>query len=196
MTIGQKIKELRKQLNMSVDDLAAKLGKNRSTIYRYEKGDIENLPLDVLEPLAKALETTPGYLMGWESNKEKVSNPDQVTIGDVLRIWRLENSLTLQEFSDDLGIPIEKLDRYETGTEQIPVNIINAIAEYFGVSISELMGVSIVEGTTQSLYITRDESSVRRFERWNQEFGHNVFTDEELEKLAEYARFLLASRKK
>lgn len=48
---------------MSVDDLAAKLGKNRATIYRYEKGDIENLPLDVLEPLAKALETTPGYLM-------------------------------------------------------------------------------------------------------------------------------------
>lgn len=196
MTIGQKIKELRKQLNMSVDDLATKLGKNRATIYRYEKGDIENLPLDVLEPLAKALETTPGYLMGWESNKEKVSNPDQATIGDVLRIWRLENSLTLQEFSDDLGIPIEKLDRYETGTEQIPVNIINAIAEYFGVSISELMGVSIVEGTTQSLYITRDKSSVRRFERWNKEFGHNVFTDEELEKLAEYARFLIASRKK
>lgn len=64
MTIGQKIKELRKQLNMSVDDLAAKLGKNRATVYRYEKGDIENLPLDVLEPLAKALETTPGYLMG------------------------------------------------------------------------------------------------------------------------------------
>lgn len=54
----------------------------------------------------------------------------------------------------------------------------------------------MVEGTTQSLYITRDESSVRRFERWNQEFGHNVFTDEEIEKLAEYARFLIASRRK
>lgn len=68
MTIGQKIKELRKQLDMSVDDLASKLGKNRATIYRYERGDIENLPLDVLEPLANALETTPGYLMGWEDS--------------------------------------------------------------------------------------------------------------------------------
>lgn len=194
MTIGQKIKELRKQLNMSVDDLAAKLGKNRATVYRYEKGDIENLPLDVLEPLAKALETTPGYLMGWEEEK-KISNPDEATVGDVIRILRLENKLSLQEFSDELGIPIERLDRYETGTEQIPVSIINAIAEHFGVSISELMGVSIVEGTTQSLYITRDESSIKRFERWNKEFGHNVFTDEELEKLADYARFLIASRK-
>lgn len=195
MTIGQKIKKLRKQLNMSVDDLAAKLGKNRATVYRYEKGDIENLPLDVLGPLAKALETTPGYLMGWEEEK-KISNPKEATVGDIIRTLRLQNKLSLQEFSNELGIPIDKLDRYETGTEQIPVNIINAIAEHFGVSISELMGVSIVEGTTQSLYITRDESSVGRFERWNQEFGHNVFTDEELEKLAEYARFLLASRKK
>lgn len=87
MTIGQKIKELRKQLNMSVDDLAAKLGKNRATIYRYEKGDIENLPLDVLEPLAKAIETTPGYLMGWE--EEKISNPNEATIGDAIRVLRL-----------------------------------------------------------------------------------------------------------
>lgn len=73
MTIGQKIKELRKELDMSVDDLASKLGKNRATIYRYERGDIENLPLDVLEPLANALETTPGYLMGWEDTPKRTN---------------------------------------------------------------------------------------------------------------------------
>ena len=48
------------------DELAKHLGKDRSTVYRYEKGDIENMPLDVLEPIAKALNTTPAYLMGWE----------------------------------------------------------------------------------------------------------------------------------
>ncbi len=51
---------------MSADELAKRLGKYRSTIYRYENGDIENMPLDVLEPIAKALDTTPAYLMGWE----------------------------------------------------------------------------------------------------------------------------------
>lgn len=35
MTIGKKIKDLRTELNMSVDELAEKLGKNRATIYRY-----------------------------------------------------------------------------------------------------------------------------------------------------------------
>jgi repressor LexA len=71
MTIGNRIKDRRKQLRMSVDELAKKLGKDRSTIYRYEKGDIENLPLDILEPIAVALETTPQYLMGWEQVQKK-----------------------------------------------------------------------------------------------------------------------------
>ena len=66
MLIGKRIQARRKQLGMSADELGKRLGKDRSTIYRYEKGDIENLPLDILEPIAYALETTPQYLMGWE----------------------------------------------------------------------------------------------------------------------------------
>lgn len=77
MQIGQRISARRKELKMSADELAKKLGKDRSTIYRYEKGDIENLPLDILEPIAKALETTPQYLMGWEQvqkNNDIIAN--------------------------------------------------------------------------------------------------------------------------
>lgn len=74
MTIGKKIRYLRKKQNISVDELASKLGKNRATIYRYEKGDIENLPLDTLVPLAEALNTTPAHLMGWDDNQEEATN--------------------------------------------------------------------------------------------------------------------------
>ena len=66
MTIGQRIKSKRIELGLSVDEVAEKLGKNRATIYRYEKDDIKDLPITVLEPLAKVLETTPADLMGWE----------------------------------------------------------------------------------------------------------------------------------
>ena len=44
MTVGSRIREFRKRLGLSVDDVAEKLGKNRATIYRYESDDIENLP--------------------------------------------------------------------------------------------------------------------------------------------------------
>lgn len=71
MNVGQRIKQRRKELRISADELGAALGKDRSTIYRYEKGDIEKLPLDILEPIAKALKTTPQYLMGWEQVQKK-----------------------------------------------------------------------------------------------------------------------------
>lgn len=65
MTIGQRIRLARIQRGLSIDDLADKLGKNRTTVYRYENGEIENLPLGILDSLADALDTTPAYLMGW-----------------------------------------------------------------------------------------------------------------------------------
>ncbi len=75
MTVGERIKQLRKQQNMSADDLAIKIGKDRSTIYRYESREIEDMPTSVLEPLAKALNSTPSYLMGWENDFEVIDTP-------------------------------------------------------------------------------------------------------------------------
>lgn len=86
MSIGERIKERRKALKISADELAKRLGKDRSTVYRYEKGDIENLPLDILEPIAKALNTTPQYLMGWEQVQK---NND--TIADIVVRLRTDN---------------------------------------------------------------------------------------------------------
>lgn len=73
MGIGHRIKERRKALKMSADELGKRLGKNRATVYRYENGDIENLPIDILEPIATALGTTPQYLMGWEVETKKAA---------------------------------------------------------------------------------------------------------------------------
>ena len=66
MNIGEKIRHRRKELGLSVDELAEKLGKDRATIYRYESREIAKLPTTVLEPLSKALKVSPSYLMGWD----------------------------------------------------------------------------------------------------------------------------------
>lgn len=55
MNVGQRIKNRRKELGMSADKLAELINKNRATIYRYEKNEIENMPYDVIKPLAKVL---------------------------------------------------------------------------------------------------------------------------------------------
>lgn len=58
MDIGNRIKQRRLSLGITAEDLAYEIGKSRTTIYRYENGDIENIPTTVLEPLAEALRTT------------------------------------------------------------------------------------------------------------------------------------------
>ena len=70
MKAGDRIKIRRQELGLSVDDLAERIGKNRATIYRYENGDIENMPVGVIEPLAAALDTTPAYIAGWTDDSE------------------------------------------------------------------------------------------------------------------------------
>ena len=67
MTTGERIKQLRKDLGLSADELGEMIGKDRSTIYRYERGDIENATVDVIPRLAKALQTTPQYILGWDN---------------------------------------------------------------------------------------------------------------------------------
>ena len=75
MTTGDRMKARRKELKLSAEDVAAALNVSRATIFRYEKGDIEKLPGTALEPLAKVLQTTVAYLMGWSDE----SSPAGVT---------------------------------------------------------------------------------------------------------------------
>lgn len=68
MNIGVKVKHLRKSLGLTQKELATKCGyKSLTTINKIELG-INNVPLDVVERLASALQVTPAYLMGWEES--------------------------------------------------------------------------------------------------------------------------------
>lgn len=66
MNVGERIKQRRKDMKMSADELATSVGVSRSTIFRYEKGDIEKVGPDVLKKIAVKLNVSPADLMGWD----------------------------------------------------------------------------------------------------------------------------------
>ena len=74
MSVGERIKTRRKQLELSADQLADVLGISRSTMFRYESGYIEKFPTSSLEPIAKALHTSVKYLLGWTDDPEESDN--------------------------------------------------------------------------------------------------------------------------
>ena len=186
MNIGQKIKDLRIQLGISVDELAAKLGKNRATIYRYERGDIENMPLDVLEPLSKALDTTPAYLMGWEENETRINRSNNMTIGDFVKSLRLKNKITLDELSNILNISANDLKLYETNILPMSMDVFGLIIIHFKLSLSDLVSTNLKDG--------KYNEYVKHFEYWCEKIGDAHLTDSEYEKIIEYADFLIFQR--
>lgn len=131
MTIGERIKERRKKLGISVDDLANKIGKNRATIYRYESKEIENLPTTVLEPLAKALATTPAALMGWDESGSPAAPQDASAplSSDRRKIARIP---VLGRVA--AGIPIEAIENIEDYEERY-ISVLEDPHDYFALRI-------------------------------------------------------------
>lgn len=76
MTIGERIKKIRKQRGMTQIDVAIKAGITKQIVYKYETGIIKNIPSDKIEAIAKALYVSPAEIMGWESEKPPVNDEE------------------------------------------------------------------------------------------------------------------------
>lgn len=68
--LSTKIRDLRAKHGLTLEQVAQQVGVGRSTVRKWETGMIANMRRDKIEKLAKALHTTPGYLMGWEDEDE------------------------------------------------------------------------------------------------------------------------------
>lgn len=66
MTMGQKIKQLREENGMTLEQLGEKVGVGKSTVRKWENGIIKNMKRDKIKKVADALNVSPAYLMGWE----------------------------------------------------------------------------------------------------------------------------------
>jgi len=80
MTVGEKIKNRRIELNMSQDELAKKVGyKSRSSINKIEMA--RDLPMKKTRQMATALELPLSYLLGWDE-LDALCEPPEVVVVD------------------------------------------------------------------------------------------------------------------
>lgn len=80
MNMSERLKNRRKELNLTMFEVAQKVGVSEATVSRWESGNIANMRRDKIEKIADALNVSPGYLMGWEA-----INPSNVVIGTELK---------------------------------------------------------------------------------------------------------------
>ena len=75
--MAQRIKDLRKEKGLTLEQVADIVGVGKSTVRKWDTGMIANMKRDKIASLAQALGTTPEYLMGWE---EKKSSPSELQL--------------------------------------------------------------------------------------------------------------------
>lgn len=156
-TIGERIRELRLKNSLTMDDLAKRVGYNsRASISRVENGETD-LPSSKVDEFAKALGTTPVYLMGW-ADSPRVSTEKQVPQLREATPAPTENGKGMAEFKDrlkelrqsarmtqkDLGQALEisssTVGMYEQGERTPDIDTLESIADYFNVSVDFLLG--------------------------------------------------------
>lgn len=67
------IKKKRMELNLTLEQVGDMVGVGKSTVRKWETGDIENMKRDKIVKLAKALRVSPAYIMGMEEENKPVN---------------------------------------------------------------------------------------------------------------------------
>ena len=67
--MGQRIKDRRIALELTLDELGKRVGVGASTVRKWETGYIKDMRSDKIQKVADALDVTPAYLMGWDESQ-------------------------------------------------------------------------------------------------------------------------------
>ena len=87
MLIGDKIRQQRREIGITQENLSEKMGVSLKTIQRWESG-IRSPRMEEINKLADKLQTTTGYLMGLEDKPEKPEITSGIDNDDVeLGFW-------------------------------------------------------------------------------------------------------------
>ena len=74
---GDRIKNLRIQNKMTLEEVGERIGVSKQTLYKYENNIITNIPSHKIEGLAQIFNVSPALIMGWnDMSKEYYKDPE------------------------------------------------------------------------------------------------------------------------
>lgn len=148
--IGNRIHDRRKELKMTLQDVADRVSVARSTIQRYEAGTIQQMKMPVLYSIAQAISVNPDWLIGKSAIKETSETGDSLqlsfglmTAGERIKSRRKALGISAEDLASFLHIPPASVYRYENGdTEQFPIDYLVPTAGFLRTTTSYLLGLN------------------------------------------------------
>lgn len=141
MEMNEKIKALRLQRGLTLEQVGDYVGVGKSTVRKWENGMIENMRRDKIAKLAAILGTTPDYLMGWNASQDEWSSSFCKSLSQELAIIDkadLEAS----------GVDIHRIESVSSGNVPISLSEACNIADELGSSLDHMVGLKSFDSKT------------------------------------------------
>ena len=114
--------------------------------------------------------------------------------GKRLKALRKTRKMTQEELADEMGISKTSVVNYEGGTRKVPLELIIKFAEYFNVSMDELMGINVTNQDREHMIFSNNPRMIEATNRWYTEVGVVDFTSKELDELIHFTKYLVWKR--
>ena len=160
--VGQRIFEARKRRKISRKEIADFLQVHETTIKRYEDGNTKKLPTDRLEKIAKYLNTSIEYLLGWEEEQKPqgVKIPVLGTVPAGIPISAVEDILDYEEIPKSWENQGEFFGLKIKGDSMLPILTDGDIVIVRKQSTAD-------NGDTVIAMVNGDDATCKRYERSN-----------------------------
>lgn len=135
MTMGERIKQLRRQKGLTQEELGKYIGVKKAAVMKYEKGNVQNMKRSSIETLSKLFDVTPSYLMCLEENEN--NNDNKLTYKRIPVLGSIP-----------AGVPIELIQDI-IDFEDISENMLKGGKEYFALKVKgDSMWPKYLDGDT------------------------------------------------
>ncbi|WP_339061608.1 helix-turn-helix transcriptional regulator [Fusobacterium polymorphum] len=176
--IGNFIKNKRKELNLTLKDIADKLEISESLISRYESGNVKKIGMDKLIPLSEILQIDINELLNNInfSRKKKKVTLKEIEIAKRLKKLRTENNLSLRKVADFLNITSSTVLKYENANiTNIPIDNITELAKIYKVTPSHILGLDDYD--ENKIHLSKEEKELILNLRKEKENKEKLFRD-------------------
>lgn len=123
------LKRKRKELGLTLAQVADMMGVSEATVQRWESGNIKSVRYDKINKLAQVLKVEPSEIMGWNTSKQEDDKLDKFG-ADIIDLSHMKRIPILGRIR--AGMPIYAAENIEGYT----LTDLNGGAEYFGLRVT------------------------------------------------------------
>ena len=160
---SKRIKEKRKEANLTLLDVSRYLGVAEATVQRYESGNIKNIPYDIICKFAELFNCSPAYIMGWENNSNTLSDNEKLLLNKYRQLNKEQQYKVIGYIENELNYIIK---------ESTPIYRIDNKIPYVAeeeIKYNEKIKTPMVASDGDNRYVLVDKSLLDNLENERQE---------------------------